>query len=1174
MKGLCRIALAVLFVAACGRDSAITGPDDLLAPNAPSSGGILAIGVDSVTGASIETNLDDYMPGEVVHLVGRGWSPNESVTLHMTEEPDTHADVDTNVVADASGGFSIHFYDVQEHDLGVTFTLTATGLTSGSRAVATFTDGRAIATATINTQSAVTVPPSTNLSFNVTGILTGNANNTLGALGVAVYLDNANPNTAVSLGCYDVNPDQGPSSPSISIPFNHTFVFVGPAGPAVYDVIVTSYADNACLTNAGSASLTLQNAITVANPNTAPTLSGVPTTAQSIPELTLYTFDANAVDTDVPAQTLTFSIVGSLPAGATFNTGTGVFEWTPTEAQGPSGPHAFTVRVSDGIANTDQLVTLNVTEVNAAPSLLNVPASATIAELAPYTFNADATDSDVPVQTLTFSLNGHPTGSAIDPSTGVFTWTPTEAQGPGTYTFDVRVGDGVTTTSQSITLTVSEANASPVITGVPATASIPEMVLYSFDANATDADHPPQTLTFSLVGEPGGATINGSTGVFNWTPTEAQGPGSYTFLVRVTDGVDHTDAAITITVSEVNLAPALNAIGNKSGDEGTLISFTASATDADVPANTLTFSLVGAPAGANITAGGAFTWTPTEAQGPNDYTFTVRVTDNGSPNLSDEEEITVHVDEVNVAPVLAPIGNKSGDELTLITFDANASDSDVPANTLTFSLDAGAPSGASIDPTTGVFTWTPTEAQGPGNYPVTVRVTDNGLPVLSGYETITVHVDEVNVAPVLNAVGNKSGNEESLITFSASATDADLPANTLTYSLQGSVPAGASITPAGVFTWTPTEAQGPNSYSITVRVTDSGTPSLNDEETITITVNEVNVAPVLGAIGNKTVDEGSLLTFTASATDADIPANTLSYSLDVGAPVGASINPTTGVFTWTPTDGPTQSTSITVRVTDNGSPAMSDYETITVTVNNVDPVIGPSSNAPLVPVPVGPNNVTITWNFDDPGADTWTCQVEWDAGLGFTDATYVPTKGCNATASLAAGIYTVRIRVNDDDAGTDTESMTAYIVVYDPNGGFVTGGGWINSPTGAYVAEPGLTGKATFGFTSKYVPGKNVPTGNTEFQFHAGNLNFKSTVYEWLVVAGDRAQFKGDGTINGVGGYGFLLTAIDGSPDKFRIKIVNRATSAVVYDNQAGYDDDSPAATILGGGSIVIHTKK
>jgi hypothetical protein len=206
--------------------------------------------------------------------------------------------------------------------------------------------------------------------------------------------------------------------------------------------------------------------------------------------------------------------------------------------------------------------------------------------------------------------------------------------------------------------------------------------------------------------------------------------------------------------------------------------------------------------------------------------------------------------------------------------------------------------------------------------------------------------------------------------------------------------------------------------------------------------------------------------------------------------------------------------------------------------------------------------------------------VEWDIGLGFTNATYVPTKGCNATASLGAGIYTVKIKVLDDDTGYDVESLTAYIVVYDPNGGFVTGGGWINSPAGAYAADPSLTGKANFGFTSKYLPGRNVPTGNTEFQFQAGNLNFKSTVYEWLVVAGDRAQYKGDGTINGVAGYGFLLTAIDGNhtagggPDKFRIKITNKSTGAVVYDNQAGYVDDSPNATVLGGGSIVIHTKK
>jgi hypothetical protein len=113
----------------------------------------------------------------------------------------------------------------------------------------------------------------------------------------------------------------------------------------------------------------------------------------------------------------------------------------------------------------------------------------------------------------------------------------------------------------------------------------------------------------------------------------------------------------------------------------------------------------------------------------------------------------------------------------------------------------------------------------------------------------------------------------------------------------------------------------------------------------------------------------------------------------------------------------------------------------------------------------------------------------------------------------------------------------------------------------------------------------NIPTGNTEFQFQAGNLNFKSTSYEWLVVSGKtRAQFKGVGKINNAGNYGFMLTAIDGDnfgnkkPDAFRIKIWDMATSAIIYDNRMGSADSGDDATVLGnngqgGGSIVIHDK-
>jgi len=121
-----------------------------------------------------------------------------------------------------------------------------------------------------------------------------------------------------------------------------------------------------------------------------------------------------------------------------------------------------------------------------------------------------------------------------------------------------------------------------------------------------------------------------------------------------------------------------------------------------------------------------------------------------------------------------------------------------------------------------------------------------------------------------------------------------------------------------------------------------------------------------------------------------------------------------------------------------------------------------------------------------------------------------------------------------------------------------------------------LSGKASFGFVSKYKKGANVPDGQTEFQFKAGNLNFKSSLYEWLVVAGAKAQYKGSGTINGSGDYKFLLTVTDGQVsggegvDKFRIKISN--AGGLVYDNNPGSDDpDANGGQPLSGGSIVIH---
>src|SRR5437667_6868748 len=143
-----------------------------------------------------------------------------------------------------------------------------------------------------------------------------------------------------------------------------------------------------------------------------------------------------------------------------------------------------------------------------------------------------------------------------------------------------------------------------------------------------------------------------------------------------------------------------------------------------------------------------------------------------------------------------------------------------------------------LDPSSGVLTWTPTEAQGPSTNLITVRVTDNGAPQLSDTKSFTVVVTEANSPPMLTVPADQTVTELSTLTITNTASDADLPANTLTFSLV-SAPGGVTLDPSsGVLTWTPTEAQGPSTNLITVRVTDNGAPQLSDTKSFTVVVTE------------------------------------------------------------------------------------------------------------------------------------------------------------------------------------------------------------------------------------------------------------------------------------------------------------------------------------------------
>jgi hypothetical protein len=178
------------------------------------------------------------------------------------------------------------------------------------------------------------------------------------------------------------------------------------------------------------------------------------------------------------------------------------------------------------------------------------------------------------------------------------------------------------------------------------------------------------------------------------------------------------------------------------------------------------------------------------------------------------------------------------------------------------------------------------------------------------------------------------------------------------------------------------------------------------------------------------------------------------------------------------------------------------------------------------------------------------------------------------TATIAAiavpGVYEVCV-VAEDAAGNVSEPNCTLLPVYDPDGGFVTGGGWIESPPGAYAADASLAGRANFGFVARYKKGANVPSGSTEFQFQTGGLNFHSASYEWLVVTGGdhTARFKGSGTVNGRvdpagNAYRFMIWASDDAPDSFRIRIWSEDNG-----QELEFYDSGPAP--LQGGSIVIH---
>ena len=254
--------------------------------------------------------------------------------------------------------------------------------------------------------------------------------------------------------------------------------------------------------------------------------------------------------------------------------------------------------------------------------------------------------------------------------------------------------------------------------------------------------------------------------------------------------------------------------------------------------------------------------------------------------------------------------------------------------------------------------------------------------------------------------------------------------------------------------------------------------------------------------------------------------------------------------------------TITITASDGCNDAVTASTQVMVVHNITGPVTGH-------PFRVG-SVVDLTGEFWDKPTNKHSAKwlIDDNTSVKGTVTEPTATKNGKLTGSYKfgnAGVYKLQMNITDQTGTTSYTNtngdLEEIIVIYDPNGGYVYGGGSFNSPAGALKSNPTAMGKVSYGFTVNYFKNATYPKGETQFEFKVGGLEFNAVNFDYLAINGATAQFKGSGRITGdQSGYAFIMTVTDGQldgsgVDKLRIKIYNKNTGETIYDNQPGASD-------------------
>jgi len=640
------------------------------------------------------------------------------------------------------------------------------------------------------------------------------------------------------------------------------------------------------------------------------------------------------------------------------------FTYTATDDKGEiSAPATYTLNV-----NTTPTSIASATNVTSAPIANTVTPSPTINSLSatngPITFYkiSSLPNAAQGVLYLSDGVTSVALNQELNPIQAAgLRFDPVDTfSGLATFTFTATNSIAVTPATRATTYDITPATysipvrAAPVVTNIttPAVANNatqkPINPLTATDADGTIASFKiaslPTSGTLYINGNPVTAanlsntypTTNNRLDGLTFLPNTAA-TVTFTFTATDNDGYVSNTGTYSIPV-QVNAAPVITSNGGGAtaapaisyAENGTAIVTTVTATNdnSTTGGTTLTYSISGGADQTKFTINsstGALTFLtspnyelPTDVGANNGYDVIVRVTDNGTGALFDEQTITVNVINANEPPT-APIDNnpalntiaENATNGTAVGITAQATDPDA-ATTLTYSLSDNAGGRFVINPTSGVVTvadGTLLNFENANSHNITVRVTDNGTPTAFTEQTFTIAVTDVNEAPVITSNGGGATATISLtenITAVTTVTATDADNNTITYGINGGADAAKFQinTSTGALTFlttpdfeSPTDVGGNNVYDVIVRATDNGTGTLFDEQAIAVTITNQNEPPLQVNNSPLSILEGATGTIANTLlqyTDVEQGAANITYTVTAAALNGTLFRDTNG----------------------------------------------------------------------------------------------------------------------------------------------------------------------------------------------------------------------------------------------------------------------------------------